>query len=73
MKADREGGRPLDMSIKKSDVNGFIARQETGSSRFIAPCIFSAFTSLAADKSNGSASSAGTKEVNRLICFITST
>lgn len=62
VKADREGGRPLDMSIKKSDVNGFIARQETGSSRFIAPCIFSAFTSLAADKSNGSASSAGTKE-----------
>ncbi|KAI8573038.1 hypothetical protein RHMOL_Rhmol01G0247900 [Rhododendron molle] len=60
--ADREGGRPLDMSIKKSDVNGFIARQEAAYSRFIAPCIFSAFTSLAADQSNGSESSAGTKE-----------
>ncbi|KAI8573039.1 hypothetical protein RHMOL_Rhmol01G0247900 [Rhododendron molle] len=62
VKADREGGRPLDMSIKKSDVNGFIARQEAAYSRFIAPCIFSAFTSLAADQSNGSESSAGTKE-----------
>lgn len=68
VKVDREGGRPLEISIKKSDLNGFIARQEAAYSRFIAPCVFSAFTSLGADQSNGSgtsASQAATKEVNK--------
>lgn len=63
VKADREGGRPLEISIKKSDLNGFIARQEAADTRFIAPCVFSAFTSLGADQSKGSASPAETKEV----------
>ncbi|XP_057509618.1 protochlorophyllide-dependent translocon component 52, chloroplastic-like [Actinidia eriantha] len=61
-KADREGGRPLEMSVKKLDVNGYIAKQEWANSSFIAPCIFAAFASVAADPSNGSVSSAGTKE-----------
>ncbi|XP_058211629.1 protochlorophyllide-dependent translocon component 52, chloroplastic-like isoform X1 [Rhododendron vialii] len=65
VKADREGGRPLEISIKKSDLNGFIARQEAADTRFIAPCVFSAFTSLGADQSKGSASPAETKEVNQ--------
>lgn len=73
MKVDREGGRPLEISIKKSDLNGFIARQEAAYSRFIAPCVFSAFTSLGADQSNGSGTSASqavTKEVNQGNLFI---
>ncbi|GMQ00583.1 hypothetical protein CsSME_00047612 [Camellia sinensis var. sinensis] len=62
VKADREGGRPLEISVKNLDINGFFARQEWGHSKFVAPCIFSAFTPLVADQTNGSVSSAGTKE-----------
>ncbi|KAL7227066.1 hypothetical protein ACSBR1_022018 [Camellia fascicularis] len=60
--ADREGGRPLEISVKNLDINGFFTRQEWGHSKFVAPCIFSAFTPLVADQTNGSVSSAGTKE-----------
>ncbi|CAL5437744.1 unnamed protein product [Camellia sinensis] len=49
-------------SVKNLDINGFFARQEWGHSKFVAPCIFSAFTPLVADQTNGSVSSAGTKE-----------
>lgn len=65
IKADREGGRPLEMSVKKLDVNGFIGKQEWGSSMFIAPCIFHAFTDSVpvVDQGNGSETSAETKKV----------
>ncbi|KAI8573036.1 hypothetical protein RHMOL_Rhmol01G0247800 [Rhododendron molle] len=69
MQADREGGRPLEISIKKSDLNGFIARQEAADTRFIAPCVFSAFTSLGADQSKGSVSPAETKEQRHTLVF----
>lgn len=40
VKVDREGGRPLNLTIKKLDVNGFTADQEWGEGKFVAPCIF---------------------------------
>lgn len=63
MKLDREGGRPVEMSVNKIDINGFIGKQEWGSSKFLAPCIFYAYTDLMKDQENGSASSAGAEKV----------
>ncbi|THG12197.1 hypothetical protein TEA_010894 [Camellia sinensis var. sinensis] len=40
---------------------------EWGHSKFVAPCIFSAFTPLVADQTNGSVSSAGTKEERKIM------
>ncbi|OWM69273.1 hypothetical protein CDL15_Pgr025460 [Punica granatum] len=57
-KVDREGGRPLELSIKKLDINGFVAKQEWGTSRFLPPCIFYANSDPFIDPGNGSASSA---------------
>ncbi|XP_052201247.1 protochlorophyllide-dependent translocon component 52, chloroplastic-like [Diospyros lotus] len=61
-KVDREGGRPLELTIQKLDINGFTAKQEWANSKFFAPCVFYAFPPLATDQSNGSVSSAGTIE-----------
>ncbi|GMI74281.1 PROTOCHLOROPHYLLIDE-DEPENDENT TRANSLOCON COMPONENT, 52 KDA, ACD1-like [Hibiscus trionum] len=65
VKVDREGGRPLEMRVKKLDINGFAAKQDWGSSNFFAPCIFHAYadadadtdTDSEADEGNGSATS----------------
>ncbi|XP_065878164.1 protochlorophyllide-dependent translocon component 52, chloroplastic-like [Euphorbia lathyris] len=61
-KADREGGRPVEMSVKKLDVNGYIGSQEWGTSKFIAPCIFYAYTDPVVDQGNGAVSSTETKK-----------
>ncbi|KAK1282143.1 hypothetical protein QJS10_CPB22g01238 [Acorus calamus] len=42
---DREGGRPLEINIQTLDKSGFLAKQESGYSKFIAPCIYYAFPS----------------------------
>lgn len=58
MKADREGGRPIDFCIPKLDINGFtIENQGSGQGKFMPPCLF--YTSLFGpiDNSNGAASS----------------
>uniref|UniRef100_A0A2P2KPF3 Protochlorophyllide-dependent translocon component 52ic-like isoform X1 n=1 Tax=Rhizophora mucronata TaxID=61149 RepID=A0A2P2KPF3_RHIMU len=60
-KRDREGGRPVELSVKKLDVNGFIGKQEWGSNRFIAPCIFYAYIDPLADQANGTVSPAETE------------
>ncbi|MBA0786191.1 hypothetical protein Gotri_027614, partial [Gossypium trilobum] len=52
VKVDREGGRPLDMKVKKLDINGFLGKQDWGSSNFIAPCIFHAFADVEVDQEN---------------------
>lgn len=44
VKADREGGRPLDLSIEELDVNGFTANQGWSKSKFMPPSIFYAYT-----------------------------
>ncbi|KAF8010473.1 hypothetical protein BT93_J1185 [Corymbia citriodora subsp. variegata] len=63
VKADREGGRPVDLSIKKLDVDGFLAKLEWGSSKFIPPCIFYANAEHLLDLGNGTAVSDGSKMV----------
>nr|XP_011469383.1 PREDICTED: protochlorophyllide-dependent translocon component 52, chloroplastic-like isoform X2 [Fragaria vesca subsp. vesca] len=58
VKADREGGRPIDFYIPKLDINGFtIENQGSGQGKFMPPCLF--YTSLFGpiDNSNGAASS----------------
>ncbi|KAI9186009.1 hypothetical protein LWI28_012975 [Acer negundo] len=63
VKADREGGQPLELSVKKLDVNGFVGRQEWGSVKFIAPCTFCMYADDPVDvQGNGSAKSTGTDE-----------
>ena len=61
VKADREGGRPLEMKIEKLDQSGFIGKQEWGTYKFIPPCVF---YQSPLEKTNGSASSAETKKVD---------
>ncbi|KAL4308455.1 hypothetical protein GQ457_01G048660 [Hibiscus cannabinus] len=78
-KVDREGGRPLEMRVKKLDINGFDAKQDWGSSNFIAPCIFHAYADTdtdsdsEADQGNGSATSSGIQKAptsNRRLSLI---
>ncbi|KAI6670850.1 hypothetical protein NL676_005735 [Syzygium grande] len=59
--ADREGGRPVEMSIKKLDIDGFLAKQEEGSSQFVPPCTFYAHSELPLDPGNVTAMSDGSK------------
>ena len=68
MKVDREGGRPVVLSVKKLDINGFDGDQEWGISKFIAPCIFYAYTKPTENQGNGDASPAGTGKVS--ICSL---
>ncbi|XP_062016009.1 protochlorophyllide-dependent translocon component 52, chloroplastic-like [Rosa rugosa] len=63
-KADREGGRPLDMYVPKLDINGFIAEQNPGQSKFVPPCVFYVSLFDPIDNSNGAASSPGTEKVS---------
>lgn len=44
VKADREGGRPLELSIEKLDINGFTANQGWSKSKFMPPSIFYAYS-----------------------------
>lgn len=58
MKADREGGRPIDLYVPKLDINGFtVEHQNSGQSKFVPPCVF--YTSFFGpiDNNNGAASS----------------
>ncbi|XP_027191946.1 protochlorophyllide-dependent translocon component 52, chloroplastic [Cicer arietinum] len=43
-KADREGGRPLELSIEELDINGFTADQGWSKSKFMPPSIFYAYS-----------------------------
>ncbi|KAI3450898.1 hypothetical protein Pfo_007563 [Paulownia fortunei] len=62
LKADREGGRPLEISIQKLDMNGFTARQIFGDNFFIPPCLYYGFFSPGGGQSMNKTSSAGTKD-----------
>ncbi|KAG1347588.1 Protochlorophyllide-dependent translocon component 52, chloroplastic [Cocos nucifera] len=39
-KADREGGVPVEITIETLNITGFLAKQELGYSKFVAPCVF---------------------------------
>ncbi|KAG6787569.1 hypothetical protein POTOM_003610 [Populus tomentosa] len=67
VKVDREGGRPVVLSVKKLDINGFDGDQEWGISKFIAPCIFYAYTKPLENQGNGAASSAGTRKERKIM------
>ncbi|CAN0911023.1 Protochlorophyllide-dependent translocon component 52, chloroplastic [Linum grandiflorum] len=65
VKRDREGGRPLDFTVKKQDMSGFQGKTEIGAGQFTAPCIFTLRTDPepSADQANGAvASSADAKK-----------
>lgn len=53
----------MELSVQKLDINGFIAKQEWGRSKFLPPCVFYASPLDPVDQGNGAASSAGTKKV----------
>ncbi|KAM7280100.1 hypothetical protein ACFE04_007234 [Oxalis oulophora] len=59
-KADREGGKPLNMTVEKIDKDGFISKSDTGRSKFFAPNIFYSYTEPMEDQVNGAAAP-GTK------------
>ncbi|XP_078180848.1 protochlorophyllide-dependent translocon component 52, chloroplastic-like [Carex rostrata] len=40
VETDREGGAPIEITIEKLDINGFLAKQETGYFKFVPPCLF---------------------------------
>lgn len=40
MKADREGGGPVNINITKLDINGFTSKENSGENYFIPPCLF---------------------------------
>lgn len=61
MKADREGGRPLEISIKRLDQNGFTAKQIAGENFFVPPCLYYGYFSPGAGQSKNKTTSAGTK------------
>lgn len=69
VKADREGGAPIEMSAQGLGINGFTSKREWGGSKFIAPCVYYAFPEVVADESsvpegnNGSVSPALNKTV----------
>ncbi|OAY28964.1 protochlorophyllide-dependent translocon component 52, chloroplastic-like isoform X1 [Manihot esculenta] len=59
---DREGGRPIDMSVKKLDKDGYIGKMDWGCSKFIAPCIFYAYADPVADQVYGTVSSSQSRK-----------
>lgn len=63
-KADREGGRPLDISVKKLDVNGFFAKQGLITGKFTAPCVYHYTNNPVLDEEIRSVTSAEDKKVS---------
>ncbi|KAL6130048.1 hypothetical protein ACLB2K_068429 [Fragaria x ananassa] len=55
-KADREGGRPMDLHISKLDINGFtVDDQNSGQSKYVPACLFYSSLIGPIDNSNGAA------------------
>lgn len=61
-KADREGGTPIEISVKRSALDGFDAERELARSKFIPPCLYYTCLDFPAYQSNESVSSGLTKE-----------
>ncbi|KAL9233605.1 hypothetical protein vseg_008577 [Gypsophila vaccaria] len=75
--ADREGGKPLDISVQKVDKTGFSGTQEGGYNRFMPPCVFylapnKSDTGCGSENESTSASEKVSKEElkRRLLIFI---
>lgn len=69
VKADREGGRPLEISVEKLNVNGFISNQIFGKNFFVPPCLYYGYFSAEASPKKPSTSSTGKKDVNILYFY----
>ncbi|XP_021728809.1 protochlorophyllide-dependent translocon component 52, chloroplastic-like isoform X2 [Chenopodium quinoa] len=67
VKADREGGSPLNLSVKDMDMNGFTTKQDGGSGKFFAPCIYYVYPDPPTDNANGSVSSAVNNKVSSAV------
>ncbi|KAI9184770.1 hypothetical protein LWI28_000915 [Acer negundo] len=67
MKVDREGGKPLEMSVTKLDVNGFIGKADWGGSKFIAPFIYQNSINPVVGQRNESESTAGIKKERKIM------
>lgn len=63
MKVDREGGKPLEISVNQLDINGFSGDHIWSRANFIAPFIFYTCTNPTAFQSNGLAFSAASGKV----------
>ncbi|XP_019238662.1 PREDICTED: protochlorophyllide-dependent translocon component 52, chloroplastic [Nicotiana attenuata] len=59
VKADREGGRPLDITVTKLDVNSITANQGPGRNTFIAPCLYYSLFAFGGNQGKTSAVSSG--------------
>ncbi|RAL39943.1 hypothetical protein DM860_008083 [Cuscuta australis] len=64
--ADREGGRPLQISITQLDVNGIKAVQAVGYNTFAPPCVYYGYYNLGANASSQSTSSPKATEEHKL-------
>ncbi|KAI0504857.1 hypothetical protein KFK09_015811 [Dendrobium nobile] len=60
---DREGGVPIVITVEESDINGFLAKQEFGYGKFVAPCLVHMFPGSGSNI--GSASSSDSKAGQR--------
>lgn len=72
-KADREGGTPLDINLQSIDIDGFLTKNQYGSSRFIPPCVYYSSPMILRDQSNVSVPKSGAEKVytsDLNICFI---
>ncbi|KAI0504846.1 hypothetical protein KFK09_015810 [Dendrobium nobile] len=56
----REGGVPLEITIEKFDINGFLAKQRFGYGKFVAPCLYYAFPLSVSTNGSGSSSNGQT-------------
>ncbi|XP_020578686.1 protochlorophyllide-dependent translocon component 52, chloroplastic-like isoform X2 [Phalaenopsis equestris] len=65
---DREGGVPIVITLEESDINGFLAKQEFGYGKFVAPCLFHMFPPSGSN--NGSASSSDSKADQRRFLIV---
>lgn len=78
MKADREGGRPLDITITKLDVNVITANQGPGRNTFVPPCVYYSYFAFGGSQGKTTAVSSGTvqekpsaeKQKKALLVFI---
>lgn len=69
-KVDREGGKPLEIKVRRLDNEGFFARQEWGYSNFIAPCVYRSSTEPLREEDNDSVTSDKGPLKNRKLSLI---
>ncbi|XP_038972136.1 protochlorophyllide-dependent translocon component 52, chloroplastic-like isoform X2 [Phoenix dactylifera] len=60
--ADREGGMPMEITIETLNITGFLAKQELGYGKFVAPCVFYVMPGWSSE--DGSVSSLNIQEVS---------